>query len=42
MVQMEGFDFPQGGDFYHKRYPQGVEFDMTTISDNEEGLKINL
>ena len=40
-----GFDCevcPQGWDFGHIRYPQGGEFDKTTILDNEEGLEINL
>ena len=34
-----GFDCevcPQLGDFDRTRYPQGGEFDMTTILDNEE------
>ena len=31
---------PRGGDFDHIRYPQGGEFDMSTILNNEEGLEI--
>ena len=40
-----GFDCevcPQRGDFDRRKYPQGGEFDMTTILDNEESLEINL
>ena len=40
-----GFDCegcPQGEDFDRTRYPQGGEFHMTTIFDNEEGSEINL
>ena len=33
---------PQGGNFDRTRYPQGGEFYMTTILDNEEVLEINL